>query len=686
MDCWAQQSCLDLLLRYGRLFFAPSDSTSEAATEGEEKEVPSEDFKLLLKTLKLLLVSGSKGVTLSAAVALCYLAPFKDIPAVTMPLLRCLKQAPPESATSLMVAIVPLIEARPELFRSHIREFFIQSFETESSKEQKLKVLLCLVDETNVQLVLRELQAYVSWHSQPSFVTKAVQTIAKVALKISSVADSCLRGLVKMLDSKCEALACEAVVALRTLLQQRQQSATSGLGSVLPHLVRYLEDLAAPTARASVVWIIGQYQREVPRQAPDVVRKLSKSFAAEPLEVKQQILRLALKVWAFHALNSRGDLPQTEAAAASEAGASEKKVQEVTREESSKILPRIEAVVDHINKLASFDVSWDVRDTARGLGRIKAAAKAALTLGSATQQQSLEALGLWYCQAVVKGQQPVDVSGVDPTALEDVLKASGTAKAAGSTVESSWSLGSMAQALDFPLESYQPLPGWAEENSSDELRRVKVEIAPAPAMKSISSSNVGNVQHMENRIQQPSNITKMAPVTSLEDLDLFYSEATPAPAVSSGPSRVQQHLPKPEVPVATLEQVRLGGPVMPAGTVVFGEDDESDEEQEEEDNDDDWKYCQQAAGPAAAHSSSQPVAAPPAPAATATEAPQEAPPPAPAPPPTSPQESAVSAAPPPVQPQAASDDLLEMSPKTTTPPPPAPATPAQPSAEEDLLL
>ena len=34
------------------------------------------------------------------------------------------------------------------------------------------------------------------------------------------------------------------------------------LGSVLPHLVSYLQDLSAPTARASVVWMIGHYQQE----------------------------------------------------------------------------------------------------------------------------------------------------------------------------------------------------------------------------------------------------------------------------------------------------------------------------------------------------------------------------------------------------------------------------------------
>merc|ERR1719272_1878068 len=302
------------MLRYCRAFFSCPDAVKAVAkvAEGEGEaaapEVPavSEDLVAFLRSLKLMLNSNSQGVTLAAASALCYLAPAQELHVVTRPLLRCLRQASAESSQGLLMALMPIIEARPELIRPSIREFFVQSFDFPGMKEMKLKILEKLVDETNVQLVLRELQAYVSWHSLPVFVAQAVQSIAHVALKISSVADHCLRGLVKMLDSKCEVLACEAVVALRALLQQRQQSSESGLGSVLPHLVHYLEGLAAPTARASVVWIVGQYQQEVPKLAPDVVRKLAKTFVNERQEVKQQILGLSLKVWAFHMLNSAG--------------------------------------------------------------------------------------------------------------------------------------------------------------------------------------------------------------------------------------------------------------------------------------------------------------------------------------------------------------------------------------------
>eukprot|EP00439_Symbiodinium_sp_Y106_P064528 s4421_g10.t1 len=137
------------------------------------------DLKELLKNLKLLLLSSSKGVTLAAAIALCYLGPAEELSSVTMPLMRCLRQATPEATTTLLVALAPLIEAQRGVFRPLLREFFVQSFDSTEVKRLKLEVIENLVDETNVQMVLRELQVYVSWHSQPDFVARAVQSIAK---------------------------------------------------------------------------------------------------------------------------------------------------------------------------------------------------------------------------------------------------------------------------------------------------------------------------------------------------------------------------------------------------------------------------------------------------------------------------------------------------------------------------
>lgn len=51
----------------------------------------------------------------------------------------------------------------------------------------------------------------------------------------------------------------------------------------------------SPAARASVIWLIGQYQSDIPFLAPDALRRLVASFDTEKREVKLQTLSLAIK-------------------------------------------------------------------------------------------------------------------------------------------------------------------------------------------------------------------------------------------------------------------------------------------------------------------------------------------------------------------------------------------------------
>lgn len=55
--------------------------------------------------------------------------------------------------------------------------------------------------------------------------------------------------------------------------------------------------LQVPMARASILWLIGEYCEHVPKIAPDVLRKMAKSFTNEEDIVKLQILNLAAKLY-----------------------------------------------------------------------------------------------------------------------------------------------------------------------------------------------------------------------------------------------------------------------------------------------------------------------------------------------------------------------------------------------------
>jgi len=145
------------------------------------------------------------------------------------------------------------------------------------------------------------------------------------------------------------------------------------------------------------------------------------------------------------------------------------------------------------------------------------------TITSPPQSFTFEDLGLCSCRANISGKSAAEA---DKAATCPGTSETDREGATRDVFESTWSLGSLAQALDFPLETYRPLPAWNKENTPDEIRNEKEKAAPAihSAPKSISSSNVGNVQHMETRTQNPSNISNMPVVSTLEDLNLFYDE------------------------------------------------------------------------------------------------------------------------------------------------------------------
>lgn len=59
----------------------------------------------------------------------------------------------------------------------------------------------------------------------------------------------------------------------------------------------YHPELQVPMARASILWLMGEYCEKVPKIAPDVLRKMAKTFIAEEDIVKLQTVNLAAKLY-----------------------------------------------------------------------------------------------------------------------------------------------------------------------------------------------------------------------------------------------------------------------------------------------------------------------------------------------------------------------------------------------------
>ena len=157
-----------------------------------------------------------------------------------------------------------------------------------------------------------------------------------------------------------DAVVTNAIMVLKRLVQfqlsshtslPNSSSSTHSPLSIIAHLARRIDEIHHPKARASVVWLVGQYagnggeseRSRVADWAPDVLRKLAKSFGTEASVVKVQVVTLAAKLVVL----SRTD--------AVEVGG---------------LLEKVEKLGKYVFSLARYDKDWDVRDRGRMLAAL----------------------------------------------------------------------------------------------------------------------------------------------------------------------------------------------------------------------------------------------------------------------------------------------------------------------------
>lgn len=74
-----------------------------------------------------------------------------------------------------------------------------------------------------------------------------------------------------------EYVVAESVVVIKKLLQTQ----AADHFEIISQMAKLLDFIAVPAARASILWLIGEYNEKVPQIAPDVLRKMAKSFIEE---------------------------------------------------------------------------------------------------------------------------------------------------------------------------------------------------------------------------------------------------------------------------------------------------------------------------------------------------------------------------------------------------------------------
>ncbi|CAF3471966.1 unnamed protein product [Rotaria socialis] len=340
IDEWGQVTVLNMLTRYARSQFADPNKAIEDEqksfyeNENEEKAndeddsldrktyVMDSDHRLLLRCTKSLLQSRNSAVVMAVAQLYYYVAPRSEIQIVAKSLLRLLRHHR-EIQTIILKSIAFIADKHKQIFEPHLKSFYVHSNDSGLVKRYKLEILTTLANASNISTILREFQTYVL-SADKDFAAQTIHAIGRCASTISEVTEACLNGLVALMSKKDETIVAESVVVIKKLLQINP----SQYSEIIKHIVRMVDKVTVPTARASILWLIGEYSDRISKLAPDVLRKMAKSFPDEETIVKHQILNLAAKLYVVNAKQTH-------------------------------------LLVQYVFNLAKYDTNYDTRDKAR---------------------------------------------------------------------------------------------------------------------------------------------------------------------------------------------------------------------------------------------------------------------------------------------------------------------------------
>uniref|UniRef100_A0A8B9KMS0 AP-3 complex subunit beta n=1 Tax=Astyanax mexicanus TaxID=7994 RepID=A0A8B9KMS0_ASTMX len=327
---WGQVVIINMLTRYARTqFLNPNINVSPliercvySALAKRKPYVMDPDHRLLLRNTKPLLQSRNAAVVMAVAQLYFHLAPKAEVGVIAKALVR-LMRSHSEVQYVVLQNVATMTIKRRGMFEPYLKSFYIRSTDPTQIKILKLEVLTNLANETNISTILREFQTYIK-SMDKDFVAATIQAIGRCATNIGEVRDTCLNGLVQLLSNRDELVVAESVVVIKKLLQMQPEQHSD----IIKHMAKLTDNIQVPMARASILWLIGEYCEHVPKIAPDVLRKMAKSFTNEEDIVKLQILNLAAKLY-------------------------------LTNSKQTKLLTQ------YVLNLAKYDQNYDIRDRAR---------------------------------------------------------------------------------------------------------------------------------------------------------------------------------------------------------------------------------------------------------------------------------------------------------------------------------
>eukprot|EP00834_Sanchytrium_tribonematis_P000087 NODE_3_length_80033_cov_0.932970.p3 type:complete len:895 gc:universal NODE_3_length_80033_cov_0.932970:52215-54899(+) len=241
---------------------------------------------------------SNSGIVLATARLILYLSNwFKEVETkqiyvkkILSPMITLLNHFP-EVQYVVLKNILLIIQQNPTFLSGsqYVKSFFVKYNDPIYVKLTKLEILVRIVDEESVPQVVTELKEY-SQEVDIEFARKSVRSIGVCAMKVESMASKCINALVELAKTQISYIVQEVIVVMKDLFRTYPNK----YEGLISQLCEHLSTIEEPEAKASMIWIVGQYSDRI-ENSLDVLQEFYNKWDEEPYIVKLAILIAIVK-------------------------------------------------------------------------------------------------------------------------------------------------------------------------------------------------------------------------------------------------------------------------------------------------------------------------------------------------------------------------------------------------------
>ena len=207
------------------------------------------------------------------------------------PSLVSLMSTPAEIQYVALRNIYLILQKYPFILQNEVRVFFCKYTDPLYIKLEKLRIIVKLANDRNIDQVISELKEYAN-EVDVEFVRRSINALGECAIAIESAAERCVNGLLELIKNKVNYIVQESVVVIKDIFRKYPNR----YESVIPVLCENMDLLDESESKASMIWIIGEYAHKI-ENSVELLTDFIENFKTETVQVQLQILTATVKLF-----------------------------------------------------------------------------------------------------------------------------------------------------------------------------------------------------------------------------------------------------------------------------------------------------------------------------------------------------------------------------------------------------